>query len=449
MTHRRLLHLNINILHAGFYASAWRSPEADPHATFDIGHYVRCAEIAERGTFDAVFLADRPALEDKPDLRPFLSLEPTVVLTAIAAATSHIGLIATASTSYNEPYNIARRFATLDLVSGGRAGFNVVTTADPNAAANFGQSLPEHGARYARAKEFTEVVSALWDSWEDDAFVGDKAGARFLDPAKIHRIDHKGRFFEVAGPLNLPRSPQGRPILVQAGGSGDGRDLAARHADVVFSVGEDIPRARAYADDLRARAAAHGRDPRSIVVLPGLATVIGSTEEEARRRQEELGALIPLDYAIARLGVTFGQDLSHLELDAPVPDLPIPVNGSTTFAQATLNFARQGNLTFRQLLYKLGGGIGHRVIVGTPEAIADDIEEWFTAGAADGFNLMPDVLPTGLEAFVDHVVPILRRRGLFRTHYAETTLRERFGLPRPANRYAASAQAEERQRVSA
>lgn len=439
MTRARQLHLNINILHAGFYASAWRTDEADPRAFADIGHYVRTARIAERGTFDAVFLADRPTLEDRADLRPFLSLEPTIVLTAIAAATDHIGLIATASTTYNEPYNIARRFATLDHVSNGRVGWNVVTTADPSASANFGQSVLEHATRYARAKEFTEVVSQLWDSWEDDAFIGDKGRARFLDPGKVHPIAHSGEFFKVAGPLNLPRSPQGRPILVQAGGSGDGRDLAARHADVVFSVGEDQERSRTYISDLRSRARTYGRDPRSIVVLPGLATVIGSTEAEARRRETELGALIPLEYAVARLGQTFGQDLGHLELDAPMPDLPIPANGSTTFAQATLNFARQGNLTFRQLLYKLGGGIGHRVIVGTPEAIADDIESWFVNDAADGFNLMPDVLPTGLETFVDHVVPILRKRGLFRTRYEEGTLRQRFGLARPPSRYASPA----------
>lgn len=436
------LHLNVNILHAGFYASAWRAPQSDPGANFDIGHYVRSAQIAERGKLDAMFLADIPVLEDRAEQRPFHALEPTIVLAAIASATSHIGLIATASTTYNEPFNIARRFATLDLLSGGRAGLNLVTTAHAGASANFGQPLMDHARRYARGKEFAEVITKLWDSWEDDAFLGDKAGARFLDRGKIHRIDHDGPFFKVAGPLNVPRSPQGRPVLVQAGGSDDGRDFAARFADAVFSVGEDRDLSRAYVDDLRSRAAAHGRDPRSIVVLPGLATVIGSTEAEVRRREEELGSLIPLDYAIARLGQTFGQDLGWIDLDAPFPDLPIPVNGSTTFAQATLNFARQGDLTFRQLLYRLGGGIGHRVIAGTPEAIAADIESWFLAGAADGFNLMPDVLPDGLEAFVDHVVPILQKRGVFRTDYAENTLRARFGLARPASRYVSRQQAD-------
>lgn len=424
----RQLHLNINILHAGFYASAWRMPQTRPRDFLDIDHYVRTARVAERGKFDAVFLADRPALESGFDARPFLSLEPTVVLSTIAAHTTHIGLIATASTSFNEPYNIARRFATVDIASRGRAGLNVVTTSDPSAAANFGQTQQAHADRYQRAQEFTEVVRKLWRSWDDDAWVGDKAGARLIDGSKVHPIEHQGDFFSVRGALNVPRSPQGQPVLVQAGGSGAGRDLAARHAEVVFSVGENIEQSAAYAADLRARAVAYGRRPHELVVLPGLATVIGSTEAEARRREQELAELIPIDFAVQRVSQTFGTDLSGLDLDAPFPDVPIPAQGGTTFAQSTLNFAREGNLTFRQLLYKLGGGIGHRVIVGTPEQIADDIQRWFEAGAADGFNLMPDVLPDGLEAFVDEVVPILQRRGIFRTEYSETTLRGHLGL---------------------
>lgn len=436
MTYPRQLHLNVNILHAGFFVSAWRAAQSDPCASIDIDHYVRAARIAERGKLDAIFLADTPALENRAEERSFNGLEPSITLAAVATATEHIGLIATVSTTYNEPYNIARRFGTLDLLSRGRIGVNLVTTANGAAAANFGQSLMEHGRRYARGKEFAEVLLKLWDSWEDDAFVGDKASGTLLDKRKIHRVDHAGEFFKVAGPLSVPRSPQGHPIIVQAGGSDDGRDFAARHADAVFSVGEDQDLSRDYIGDLRRRAAARGRDPHAIVVLPGLATIIASTEAEVRRREEELGALIPIDYAVARIGQTFGQDLSHLDIDAPFPDLPIPLNGMTTFARATLNFARQGNLTFRQLIHKLGGGIGHRVIAGTPEAVADDIEAWFVNGAADGFNLMPDVLPDGLATFVDEVVPILQKRGIFRTEYRETTLRERFGLPRPASRFA-------------
>jgi FMN-dependent oxidoreductase (nitrilotriacetate monooxygenase family) len=434
----RQLHLNVNLLHSGVYASAWRLPESDPRAFFDVGHYVRVARIAERGKLDAIFLADTPAVTDRIDYRPFLSMEPTIVLATVAASTSHIGLIATASTTYNEPYNIARRFATLDHTSGGRVGWNAVTTADAAASRNFGfPHVLEHKARYDRAKEFAEVVHALWDSWEDDAFVGDKATARFVDTSKVHPIAHRGTYYSVAGPLNVPRSPQGRPVTVQAGGSNDGRDLAAAQAEVVFTLAQTIEEGAAYARDLRARTVAYGRSGESIVILPGLATVIGSTEAEAKRRQDELWELVRTEYSLARLASTLQIDPAALELDKPLPDpLPLPANANHTMFQGTVNLARRGNLTVRQLLRALGGGVGHRIIVGTPEYIADDIAAWFRAGAADGFNLMPDVLPTGLEVFVDTVVPILQRRGLFRKDYSGSTLRDHFGLARPPSRFA-------------
>ena len=434
----RQLHLNVNLLHSGVYASAWRLPESDPRAFFDVGHYVRVARIAERGKLDAIFLADTPAVTDRIDYRPFLSMEPTIVLATVAASTSHIGLIATASTTYNEPYNIARRFATLDHSSGGRVGWNAVTTADAAASRNFGfPHVLEHKARYDRAKEFAEVVHALWDSWEDDAFVGDKATARFVDTSKVHPIAHRGTYYSVAGPLNVPRSPQGRPVTVQAGGSNDGRDLAAAQAEVVFTLAQTIEEGAAYARDLRARTVAYGRSGESIVILPGLATVIGSTEAEAKRRQDELWELVPTEYSLARLASTLQIDPAALELDKPLPDpLPLPANANHTMFQGTVNLARRGNLTVRQLLRALGGGVGHRIIVGTPEFIAHDIELWFRAGAADGFNLMPDVLPTGLEVFVDTVVPLLQKRGIFRNEYEGRTLRDHFGLQRPPSRFA-------------
>jgi FMN-dependent oxidoreductase (nitrilotriacetate monooxygenase family) len=439
----RQLHLNVNLLHSGVYASAWRLPESDPNACFDVGHYIRVAQIAERGKLDAIFLADTPAITDRIDYRPFQSMEPTIVLAMVAAATRHIGLIATASTTYNEPYNIARRFATLDLASGGRAGWNAVTTADASASRNFGlPAVLEHKVRYDRAKEFAEVVHALWDSWEDDAFVGDKATARFVDTSKVHPIAHRGTYYSVAGPLNIPRSPQGRPVTVQAGGSNDGRDLAAAQGEAVFTLAQTVDEGVAYARDLRARAAAYGRSGDSIVILPGLATVISSTEAEAKRRQDELWELVPIEYSLARLANTLQIDPSLLELDKPLPDpLPLPANANHTMFQGTVSLARRGNLTVRELLRALGGGVGHRIIVGTPEQIADDIETWFRAGAADGFNLMPDVLPGGLEVFVDTVVPLLQRRGLFRTEYSGTTLRDHFGLPRPPSRFAKQAPA--------
>jgi FMN-dependent oxidoreductase (nitrilotriacetate monooxygenase family) len=418
------------------------SRKAIPAHFFDVGHYVNVAKIAERGKFDAIFLADIPAVTDRIDYRPFLSMEPTIVLATVAAATTHIGLIATASTTYNEPYNIARRFATLDHASGGRTGWNAVTTADAAASRNFGLTgVLEHKARYERAKEFADVVHALWDSWEDDAFVGDKATARFVDTSKVHAISHRGKHYSVEGPLNVPRSPQGRPVTVQAGGSSDGRDLAAAQAEAVFTLAQSVEEGVAYARDLRTRAAGYGRASDSIVILPGLATVIGSTEAEAKRRQDELWELVPIEYSLSRLAGTLQVSPDRLELDKPLPELSVPVNANQTMFQGTVNLARRGNLTVRQLLKALGGGVGHRIIVGTPEIIADDIETWFRAGAADGFNLMPDVLPTGLDVFVDTVVPLLQKRGLFRRDYEGRTLREHFGLPRPPSRFARPAAA--------
>ena len=436
---RRKLHLNVNLLHSGVYPSAWRLPDSRPDAFVDIDHYVRAARVAERGKLDAIFLADTPAINDRIEYRPFMALEPTIVLASVAAATTHVGLIATASTSYNEPYNLARRFATLDLVSRGRVGWNVVTTADAAAGRNFGfAEVSEHGARYARAREFTEVVHALWDSWEDDALLGEKASGRFVDGNKVHAIDHRGAHYSVAGPLTVPRSPQGRPVTVQAGGSEDGRELAAATADAVFSLAQTIADGVAYAADLRARATRYGRDPGSIVVLPGLATVIGATEAEARQRQDALWELVPLEYSLARLAGTLRIAPELLDLDEPLPDpLPLPPDANHTMFTGTVALARRDHLTVRQLLRALGGGVGHRIIVGTPERIADDIEEWFHSGAADGFNLMPDVLPDGLEAFVDAVVPILQRRGLFRRDYEGSTLRDHLGLTKPDPRVSA------------
>ncbi|MGN8095021.1 LLM class flavin-dependent oxidoreductase [Methylobacterium sp. 22177] len=435
----RTLHLNVNLLHSGVYPSAWRLPDSRPDAFVDIDHFVRVARVAERGKLDAIFLADTPAINDRIDYRPFNALEPTVVLASVAAATSHVGLVATASTTYNEPYNLARRFASLDMVSRGRAGWNVVTTADAAAGRNFGfAGASEHGARYARAREFTELVHALWDSWEDDAFVGDKAGGRFVDTGKVHAIRHRGAHYAVEGPLTVPRSPQGRPVTFQAGGSEDGRELAAATADAVFSLAQTVADGAAYARDLRARAARYGRAPDALVILPGLATVIGSTEAEARRRQDALWNLVPVEYSLARLAGTLRIDPARLDLDRPLPDpLPLPPDANHTMFLGTMALARRDGLTVRQLLRALGGGVGHRIVAGTPEAIADDIEAWFRAGAADGFNLMPDVLPDGLETFVDAVVPILQRRGLFRRDYAGATLRDHLGLARPPSRYAA------------
>ncbi|HEX2885481.1 LLM class flavin-dependent oxidoreductase [Vineibacter terrae] len=435
MANARQLHLNLNFLNAGTFASAWRWHASTPADFADVQYYVRAARLAERGTFDSVFLADFPALSDRPEHRPFQSLEPTITLATIAAATRHIGLIATASSTYNEPYNIARRFASLDHASGGRAGLNIVTTADQVAGRNFGlPKPPPHHIRYERAAEFADVVKSLWDSWEDDAFVGDKASSRFVDTRKVHPIHHRGTHFSVEGALNVPRPPQGRPIVVQAGGSDDGRDLAAQHADAVFSVAHSLGDAIDYARDLRARAVRYGRSPDDILIFPGLVTVIGSTEAEARRREQELWDLVPIEYGLGRLAGILQVDPQSLKLDEPLPaGLQVPVDGMQTFFKGALTLAaRGGGLTVRELIRAQGGGTGHRIVVGTPEQIAEGIEEWFRSGAVAGFNVMPDVIETGLDAFVEQVVPLLRRRGIFRHDYEGTTLRDHFGLSRPA-----------------
>ncbi|MFC9472080.1 LLM class flavin-dependent oxidoreductase [Nocardia sp. NPDC056952] len=433
---RRQVHLNVNILNAGVFGGSWRFPGTDPAASFTLDHYVRIAQRAEEAKFDAIFLADGPAIREDIRYRPFNSLEPTVILAALAAATERVGLIATLSSSYNDPYDVARRFASLDLLSGGRTGWNVVTTAGVDAARNFGfDAEPAHGARYERAAEFVEVVRALWNSWEPDALIGDKATHRFADYTRIHAVDHHGPHFDVAGPLNVPRSPQGEPVVVQAGASKDGRALAARVGEVIFTAAQTADEAGEYYRDVKARAVGYGRRAEDVLILPGLSTVLGSTEAEAAQRRELLAELVPPDYALDRLATQLGVDRDDLTLDGPLPwhllADPDEAGGSQTFYRIALGLARRENLTVRQLLRRLGGGAGHRIVTGTPEQVADAIIDWVEAGIADGFNLMPDVLPGGFDDFVDGVVPILRERGVFRTDYEATTLRGHLGLPVP------------------
>ncbi|MDR3373892.1 MAG: NtaA/DmoA family FMN-dependent monooxygenase, partial [Ancalomicrobiaceae bacterium] len=313
----------------------------------------------------------------------------------------------------------------------------IVTTADPAAARNFGADVrPSHASRYEKGAEFAEVIGSLWDSWEDDAIVGDKTAGRLIDPSRIHPINHRGTHFSVAGPLNVPRPPQGRLPVVQAGGSDEGRDLAARHADAVFSVALTLGDAADYSRDLRARAVANGRHSDDILIFPGLVTVIGSTEAEAKRREEELWDLVPFEYGLRRLAGTLGVPPDSLDLDKPLPDLALPVDGIQTFFKGAIATARRGNLTVRQLIRAQGGGTGHRIVVGTPVAIANGIEEWFSTGFVDGFNIMPDVIASGFDTFVEEVVPRLRRKGIFRERYEGRTLRGHFGLARPLRKAA-------------
>ncbi|HMH93271.1 MAG TPA: LLM class flavin-dependent oxidoreductase [Streptosporangiaceae bacterium] len=435
----RQLHLNAFLMSTGHHEASWRLPESDPLAATDVGHFARLARTAERGTFDSLFLADSPALFQSVGRRPAGVIEPLTLLTALAGATTRIGLIATASTSYNSPYNLTRRFASLDHVSGGRVGWNVVTTATLEAARNFGlDELPSHAERYARAAEFIDVALKLWDSWEDDVVTADKAAGVWGAEDKIHPAAHRGRYFSVSGALNIPRSPQGYPLLVQAGSSQDGRALAARHAEAVFTAQQTLEEAQAFYADLKDRAARLGRDPATIQILPGIVPVIGSTEAEARRRDDELAELIVPEHAQRRLADTLRVPVEELSLDRPLPaTLPgeDEIEGAKSRYTLIVELARRENLTVRQLIARLAGGRGHRTFTGTPAQVADAIEDWFSRGAADGFNIMPAELPSGLDLFVDHVVPILRDRGLFRREYAGRTLRDHYGLPRPENQH--------------
>jgi FMN-dependent oxidoreductase (nitrilotriacetate monooxygenase family) len=432
----RQLHLNAFLMTVGHHEAAWRLPESNPFAHVNVRHYQNLARIAERGRLDSLFLADSPVLWNSIGRRPAGGLEPTVLLTALAGVTEHIGLIATASTTYNEPYNLARRFASLDHISNGRAGWNVVTTAGVDAARNFNlDDLPSHRDRYDRAAEFVEVARKLWDSWADDAPLGDKAAGVWGDDRKVFPAAHVGRFFKVAGALNVPRSPQGHPLLVQAGSSDDGKELAAKYADAVFTAQQTHDEAQAFYADLKRRALAVGRDPDTIKILPGIVPAIGATEREALALEEELDQLIKPEYALRQLAQTLRVSPAELQLDRELPaDLPgeDEIEGAKSRYTLIVELARRERLTVRQLIGRLGGGRGHRTFAGTPEQVADALQHWFEHGAADGFNIMAPVLPSGLERFVDHVVPILQHRGLFRTEYTGTTLREHYGLARPA-----------------
>ncbi|MEU6715531.1 LLM class flavin-dependent oxidoreductase [Nonomuraea sp. NPDC046802] len=435
----RKLHLNAFLMGVGHHEAAWRHPRTEPARLTDVRHYQELARIAERGKLDSVFLADGVALNGDVRHNALDRLEPLTLLSALAAVTDHIGLIATVSTTYNEPFHVARKFASLDHISGGRAGWNIVTSAGEAEARNFGVVRPSHADRYARAGEFLEVVRKLWDSWEDDAIVGDRAGGRYADIGKIHAIEHLGEHFSVSGPLNTSRTPQGHPLLVQAGSSEDGKEFAARHAEAVFTAQQTLADGQEFYADLKGRLAAHGRRHEDVLILPGISPIIGSTEREALRLEKELEDLIIPAYGLAQLSRMTGLDLTEDDLDAPLPDVPAETDGAQSRRKLVVDLARREHLTVRGLIGRLAGGRGHRVVAGTPAQIADQMQEWFLNGAADGFNVMPPILPGGLSDFVDYVVPELQVRGLFRYEYEGRTLRGNYGLPRPGSRYAALA----------
>ncbi len=436
---RRQLHLNLFIHSRGHHEAAWRHPASSPLPLTDIRYYQDLAQRAEAALFDSIFLADQLALGGDVSQAPRTWLEPITVLAALAATTSRVGLIATASTTYTEPFNLARQFASIDHISNGRAAWNIVTSWLATAAENYGGAgQVGHADRYARGEEFMEVVKDLWDSWAANAVIDDRAAGLYARPESIRPIRHGGDFYQVLGPLNLPRCPQGRPLLVQAGSSDTGRRFAARHADAVFTAHMAKATAQEFYADLKTLAAAEGRGSEAVLILPGLSPMIGSTEAEAQRLEREVNDLTDPEVGRKRLSGRFGgHDFSHLPLDRPLvaEDFPSPelVQAARSRTEVILNLVRRDKPTLRQLLGYLAGARGHFVTSGTPEQTADLIEDWFTSGAADGFNIMPPLLPAQLDVFSAEVIPILQRRGLFRTEYQGTMLREHYGLPCPAS----------------
>jgi FMN-dependent oxidoreductase (nitrilotriacetate monooxygenase family) len=436
---RKQLHLGAFMRPATIHTGAWRYPGAFADANFNFGHMQRFIARLEDGRFDAFFMADHLAVLNMPiealkRSHTVTSFEPMTLLSALATTTRHIGLIATGSTTFDEPYHVARRFASLDHISGGRAGWNVVTTSNPDAALNFGlDEHMEHDERYRRAREFYDVVTGLWDSFADDAFLRDQAGGIFFDPERMHVLNHKGTYFQVRGPLNIARPVQGWPVIVQAGASEAGRQLAAETAEAVFSPSDDIEGARRLYADIKGRMDRFGRPREALKMLPGLFVVVGESLDEAREKRARLDALVHEESAIHSLSVWLGHDVSAFDLDAPLPDVP-QTNASHSGRERVLAMARREGLTVRQLARRLGGW-GGLAFVGTPTSIADEMQEWLETEASDGFNILFPYLPEGLEDFVGKVIPELQRRGIFRREYQGATLRENLGLERPPNQF--------------
>ncbi|WP_454855058.1 LLM class flavin-dependent oxidoreductase [Rhizobium binxianense] len=427
----RRIHFGLFLLGTGSHVAGWRVPGA-MDSFQDIDMVKRIAAEAERGLFDLIFMGDN--LNADPGAHPSYTarLEPLTLLAAVAGATRHIGLGATVSTTYSDPFSVARAFASLDHLSGGRAAWNAVTTANPTAAANFGTVHPDHSKRYEIAEEFLTVVRGLWDCWSDDAIVADRQTGMYIDPSKVRLLDHEGTHFKVKGPLNIGRSPQGQPIILQAGGSGPGQELAAKSADVVFSVTQDLDEARAFYASLKGRLRKYGRAPESLIVLPGVMPIVGRTEREAHDKLAALQDFVSETNALSLLSDRFGTDMSIYDLDGPIPEDLVPSDNYHAFARVMLDKARRENMRLRDVYNLMAAARGHWVLCGTPEYIADTLETWFTTGAADGFNVMPSHFLGGLADFVDMVVPILQERGLYRTAYEGATLRDRIGLERPA-----------------
>jgi FMN-dependent oxidoreductase (nitrilotriacetate monooxygenase family) len=436
MARSRQLRLGAFMRPASIHTGAWRYPGAYPDANFNLAHMVRFVQTLERAKFDSFFMADHMAVLNMPvdalkRSHTVTSFEPFTLLSALAMVTERIGLVATGSTTFDAPYHIARRFASLDHISGGRAGWNIVTTSNPEAALNFGlDEHMEHGERYTRAREFYDVVTGLWDSWADDAFVRDAENGIYFDPAKLRVLDHKGAYFKVRGPVNIARPIQGWPVIVQAGASDSGRRLAAETAEAVFTAQSDIAAGRAFYADVKGRMEKLGRARDDMKIMPACFVVVGDTIDEARAKRARLDGLVHYANAIGSLSIALGHDASKLDPDGPLPEIP-ESNASKSGRERAIALARKENLTVRQLAQRLGGYSG-LAMVGTATSIADEMEEWLTTQACDGFTIMFPYLPGGLDDFVARVVPELQRRGLFRTEYEGRTLRENLGVSRPS-----------------
>jgi N-acetyl-S-(2-succino)cysteine monooxygenase len=439
---KRTMRLGAFVHETGQHVAAWRHPQAHMHSGTSFAEMLETAQLAERGKFDLLFLADSAAvnLAGSADARgrmgKVVKFEPMTILSALAAVTRNLGLVATSTTTFNEPYTLARQFASLDQISGGRSGWNLVTSNSEQDALNYSRDThPSHSDRYERAIEFADVVNGLWDSWDEDAFIRDKEAGVFYDTAKMHVLNHKGKHFQVRGPLNVACSPQGRPVLVQAGASGTGRDVAARLAELVFTAATTFEQAKEFYADVMARLPRFGRTPDQVKVMPGFYPVVAATASEAQEKYDYLQSLIQKPVGISILEYTIGvHGLDKLPLDGPVPEMA-DTNGPLSRQRLLLEQARRDKLTFWELCLANAGPRGHALSIGTPTQVADEMEHWFRDGAADGFNVMPAWLPGSLKDFVDLVIPELQRRGLFRTEYEATTLRENLGLPRPINRH--------------
>lgn len=439
MTQSKQLKLGAFMRPISIHTGAWRYPGALPDANFNFPAIQQLIQKLEQGKFDAFFMADHLALLNMPidalkRSHTVTSFEPFTLLSALSTVTKHIGLVATASTTYDEPFHIARRFASLDHISGGRAGWNIVTTANPDAALNFGlEEDLDHDERYARAREFYDVVTGLWDSFADDAFVRDVEAGIYFDPAKLHVLGHKGKYLSVRGPLNIARPVQGYPVIVQAGASDVGRQLAAETAEVVFAPASNLEAGKALFADIKGRAKAIGRDPDTIKILPGALVIVGETVEAAIAKRAHLDSLVHYDSGIGSLNSALGYDVSGFDPDGPLPEIP-ETNAGRSARDRVVTLAKSENLTIRQLAQRFGS-YGGLAFVGTPRTIADEMEQWLTEEGSDGFNIMFPFIPEGLNDFVDQVVPELQHRGIFRKEYEGRTLRENLGLARPANRF--------------